>query len=323
MKTVFLDFDTVSHDDISADALRLPGIELVLHDVTPPSALAERIADAAIVITNKMRLDAGMLASAADLRLVCVAATGTNNVDVEAARRLAIGVCNIERYCTASVVQHVFAVILTLTHHLRAYQRLLQQGAWRSSPQFCLLDFPIRELSGKTIGIVGFGELGSAVARVAEAFGMRVLVAQRPGNTSPGADDSEPDRTPLQRLLAEADVVSLHCPLTDQTHGMIGVTELRLMKSDALLINTARGALVDSSALVEALASGQIGGAGIDVLPEEPPLHGDPLLDAALPNLVVTPHIAWAAREARQRAVDEIAANIRDYLAGGRRGRVD
>ncbi|MGB5621881.1 MAG: D-2-hydroxyacid dehydrogenase [Gammaproteobacteria bacterium] len=323
MKTVFLDFDTVSHDDVRADALRLPGIELVLHGVTPQSALDKRIADAAIVITNKMRLGADTLESANELRLVCLAATGTNNVDIEAARRLDIGVCNIQRYCTASVVQHVFAVILTLTHHLQAYQQLLRQGAWRSSPQFCLLDFPIRELSGKTIGIVGLGELGSAVARVAEAFGMRALVAQRPGIALPGADHSAPERTPLQRLLAEADVVSLHCPLTEDTSGMIGAAELRLMKKDALLINTARGALVDSTALAEALMSGQIGGAGIDVLPEEPPVHGDPLLDAAIPNLIVTPHIAWAAREARQRAVDEIAANIRDYMAGGRRGRVD
>ncbi len=323
MKTVFLDFDTISHDDVSADALRLPGIELELHGVTPPSALDERIAEAAIVITNKMRLGADTLESANELRLVCLAATGTNNVDIEAARRLDIGVSNIERYCTASVVQHVFAVILTLTHHLQAYQQLLQQGAWRSSPQFCLLDFPIRELSGKTIGIIGLGELGRAVTRVAEAFGMRVLVAQRPGVSSPAADHSDPDRTPLRRLLAEADVVSLHCPLTEDTSGMIGAAELRLMKNDALLINTARGALVDSTALAEALMSGQIGGAGIDVLPEEPPVHGDPLLDAAIPNLIVTPHIAWAAREARQRAVDEIAANIRDYLAGGRRGRVD
>lgn len=323
MKTVFLDFDTVSHDDVSADALRLPGIELVLHGVTPPAALDERIADAAIVITNKMRLGADTLASAKQLRLVCLAATGTDNVDIKAARRLDIGVSNIQRYCTASVVQHVFAVILTLTHHLQAYQQLLQQGAWRSSPQFCLLDFPIRELCGKTIGIVGLGELGSSVARVAEAFGMHVRVAQRPGIASPDAEQSDIDRTPLRRLLTEADVLSLHCPLTEDTRGMIGAAELRLMKSDAVLINTARGALVDSVALAEALMSGQIGGAGIDVLPEEPPVHGDPLLDAAVPNLIVTPHIAWAAREARQRAVDEIAANIRDFLAGGRRGRVD
>lgn len=318
MKAVFLDFDTVSHDDVSADPLRIPGIDLVVHGMTPASAVAERCRDAGIVILNKVNLDAALLESAADLRLVCLAATGTNNVDIEAARRLGVGVCNIEAYCTASVVQHVFAVILALTHHLHAYQVLLQQGAWRSSPQFCLLDFPIRELAGKTLGIVGLGELGSAVARVAEAFGMRVRVARRPG-----AETGDPDRIPLHRLLAEADVISLHCPLTAATRGMIGAAELERMKPDALLINTARGALVDSAALADALKTGRIGGAGIDVLPEEPPVSGDPLLDPAIPNLIVTPHIAWAAREARQRAVDEIAANIRSFLDGGRRGRVD
>jgi glycerate dehydrogenase len=174
-------------------------------------------------------------------------------------------------------------------------------------------------LSGKTLGIVGLGELGRAVARVAEAFGMRVRVARRPG----GPDDGDPARVPLQQLLAEADVISLHCPLTDATRGLIGAAQLALMKPDALLINTARGALVDSAALAAALRTGRIGGAGIDVLPEEPPVKGDPLLDPTIPNLIVTPHIAWAAREARQRAVDEIAANIRSFLNGGRRGRVD
>jgi glycerate dehydrogenase len=319
MRTVFLDFATVSHEDVSADPLRIPGIELMLHDVTPASAVAERCRNAGIVIVNKVNLDATVLESAAELRLVCLAATGTNNVDIDAARRRNVAVCNIEAYCTASVVQHVFAVILALTHHLQAYQALLQQGAWRSSPQFCLLDFPIRELSGKTLGIVGLGELGRAVAGVAEAFGMRVRVARRPG----GPDDGDPDRVPLQQLLAEADVISLHCPLTDATRGLIGAAELAQMKPDALLINTARGALVDSAALAAALTTGRIGGAGIDVLPEEPPVKGDPLLDPAIPNLIVTPHIAWAAREARQRAVDEIGANIRSFLDGGRRGRVD
>lgn len=319
MRTVFLDFATVSHNDVSADPLRIPGIELMLHDVTPASAVAERCRNAGIVIINKVSLDATVLKSATELRLVCLAATGTNNVDIEAARRRGVAVCNIEAYCTASVVQHVFAVILALTHHLQAYQALLQQGAWRSSPQFCLLDFPIRELAGKTLGIVGLGELGGAVAGVAKAFGMRVRVARRPG----GSDDGDPDRIPLQQLLAEADVISLHCPLTDATRGLIGAAELAQMKPDALLINTARGALVDSAALAAALNSGRLGGAGIDVLPEEPPVKGDPLLDPTIPNLIVTPHIAWAAREARQRAVDEIAANIRSFLDGGRRGRVD
>jgi len=325
MRTVFLDFDTVSHDDVRADALHMDGLDLELHGVTPPSVLHQRIRDANIVIVNKVRLDRDALAAAPGLQLVCLAATGTNNVDIDAARDRGVGVCNIERYCTASVGQHVFAVILALTHHLQAYQRLLHEGAWRASPQFCLLDFPIRELAGKVMGIVGYGELGSAVARLAGAFGMRVLVAQRPGLDAPtaAATGSGSDRVPLRDLLRQADVVSLHCPLTESTRGMIGAAELDEMKRDALLINTARGALVDSFALAAALSAGEIGGAGIDVLPEEPPVSGDPLLDPGIPNLIITPHIAWAAREARQRAVDEIAANIRSFIDGGRRGRVD
>jgi glycerate dehydrogenase len=325
MRTVFLDFDTVSHDDVRADALHMDGLDLELHGVTPPSVLHQRIRDAKIVIVNKVRLDRDALAAAPELRLVCLAATGTNNVDIDAARERGVGVCNIERYCTASVGQHVFAVILALTHHLHAYQRLLHEGAWRASPQFCLLDFPIRELAGKVMGIVGYGELGSSVARLAGAFGMRVLVAQRPGldAPTPAATGSGSDRVPLKDLLRQADVVSLHCPLTESTRGMIGAAELDEMKRDALLINTARGALVDSFALAAALSAGEIGGAGIDVLPEEPPVSGDPLLDPGIPNLIITPHIAWAAREARQRAVDEIAANIRSFIDGGRRGRVD
>jgi len=325
MRTVFLDFDTVSHDDVRADALHMDGLDLELHGVTPPSVLHQRIRDANIVIVNKVRLDRDALAAAPGLQLVCLAATGTNNVDIDAARDRGVGVCNIERYCTASVGQHVFAVILALTHHLQAYQRLLHEGAWRASPQFCLLDFPIRELAGKVMGIVGYGELGSSVARLAGAFGMRVLVAQRPGLDAPtaAATGSGSDRVPLRDLLRQADVVSLHCPLTESTRGMIGAAELDEMKHDALLINTARGALVDSFALAAALSAGEIGGAGIDVLPEEPPVSGDPLLDPGIPNLIITPHIAWAAREARQRAVDEIAANIRSFIDGGRRGRVD
>jgi len=326
MRTVFLDFDTVSHDDVRADALHIDGLDLELHGVTPPSVLHQRIRDANIVIVNKVRLDRDALAAAPDLQLVCLAATGTNNVDIDAARARGIGVCNIERYCTASVGQHVFAVVLALTHHLNAYQRLLHEGAWRASPQFCLLDFPIRELAGKVMGIVGHGELGSAVARLANAFGMQVLVAQRLGLTAATTmepDGGGPDRLPLNDLLQQADIVSLHCPLTESTRDMLGAAEFDAMKSDALLINTARGALVDSFALAAALRAGDIGGAGIDVLPEEPPVSGDPLLDPGIPNLIITPHIAWAAREARQRAVDEIAANIRSFIDGGRRGRVD
>lgn len=317
MKAVFLDYETLSRDDIDVTPILRAGVEVELFGVTAEDELETRIADANIVIVNKVRLGPVQMDAAPGLRLVCLAATGTNNVDLDAAQARQIGVCNIVAYCTQSVVQHVFAAILNLTHRLNEYQALLHSGAWKDSPQFCMLDYPIRELSGLTIGIVGLGELGSAVARVAESFGMRVVVANRPGTEPPGEG-----RLPLDDVLREADVVSLHCPLTDQTLGLIGDRELSLMKPDALLINTARGGLVDSGALASALREGRIGGAGIDVLAQEPPVDGDALLDPGLPNLIVTPHIAWAAREARQRAVDEIAANIVSFLSGGSRRRV-
>jgi glycerate dehydrogenase len=319
MKAVFPDFATVSRNDIDLGALEATGIDLQLHPVTSPDELPARLAQAEILITNKIRIGAAELAAAPALRLICLSATGVNNVDLEAAQARGIGVCNITAYCTASVVQHVYALILALTQHLSGYQRLLQQGAWKESPQFCLLDYPIRELTGLKLGIVGYGELGRGVARIAPAFGLEVLISARPG-APPGEADGE--RLPFEQVLAEADILSLHCPLTDATRGLIDAAALERMKPRALLINTARGALVDSAALAVALRAGRIAGAGIDVLPQEPPVDGDPLLDPSIPNLIVTPHVAWAAREARQRAIDEIAANIQSFMTGGRRGRV-
>ena len=210
----------------------------------------------------------------------------------------------------------MFALVLALTIDIPGYRRLLDDGAWRESPQFCLLDFPVRELAGKTFGVVGYGELGKAAAGIAQAFGMEVLIAERPGA------GAQPGRVPFDNFLARADIVSLHCPLTDATRGLIDADALGRMKPDALLINTARGALVDEAALARALRAGMIGGAGIDVLSEEPPVHGNPLLAPDIPNLIVTPHIAWAAREARQRAVDGMAENARAFFAGERRNRV-
>jgi glycerate dehydrogenase len=319
-RTVFPDFATVSRGDLDLAALEALPIELATWPVTEPGQLPTRLAGAHIAITNKLVLDEELLRQATGLELVCLAATGTNNVDLDAAGALGIGVCNIKGYCTASVSQHVFAMLLELTRNLSGYRELVHAGAWRASPQFCLLDHPIRELDGLVLGIVGFGELGRAVGGLGEAFGMRVLVAERPGGEPDGP--RREGRVSLEALLSRSDVVSLHCPLTADTRGLIGARELRLMKPDAVLINTARGALVDTAALAAALREGRIAGAGIDVLPEEPPFAGDPLLDSAIPNLVLTPHVAWAARESRQRAIDEITANIRSFIQGGRRGRV-
>lgn len=312
----FLDFATVSRDDVDNSALLRALPDIQLYPTTTTDQLLDRVLNTEVLLINKIRLDAEVIAAAGQLRLICAAATGTDNIDLEAARARDIAVCNIRSYCTDSVAQHVFALILSLTHHLDGYQKLLREGAWRGSPQFCLLDFPIRELSGKVIGIVGHGELGSAVARIARAFGMHVLLAARP------EADTRRDRLELQDLLHRVDVLSLHCPLTPQTRNLIAEPQLALMKPDALLINTARGALVDAQALVSALENGRLGGAGIDVLEREPPVSGNPLLDTALPNLIVTPHIAWSAIQARQRALNEMAANVAAWQAGEARNRV-
>jgi glycerate dehydrogenase len=315
MKAVFLDFATVSGGDLELARLRrsLPGLELF--DVTRAEQIAARTRGAAIVLINKLTMDERAMVSNPALKLIVLAATGTNNVDLEAARRLSVGVCNIRDYCTPSVVQHVFAVLLSLTHGLREYERLAREE-WASSPQFTMLRQPIRELRGRVLGIVGYGVLGRAVALTAEAFGMQIAIANRPGG------ERQPGRVDLHELLPRADVLSLHCPLTAATAGLIGARELALMKSDAVIINTARGALIDVEALAQALRAKRIGGAAIDVLPQEPPRDGSPLFAPDLPNLILTPHTAWAARESRQRALDEMAANIEDFLQGGRRGRV-
>jgi glycerate dehydrogenase len=318
-RAVFLDYDTVSFNgDLDPAALRatLPGIELRAH--TAQQDVARALGDAEIVLLNKLRLPRELLVQAPRLRLVALAATGTNNVDLDAARERGIAVCNLRDYCTASVVQHVLGLVLLLTQRLREYDALVRAGAWQRGDQFCLLDYPIRELAGRKLGIVGYGVLGRAVARAAQqALGLEILVAQRPGATEPVAG-----RLALRDLLPRVDVLSLHCPLTPATQGMLGAAELALMKPDALLVNTARGALLDSAALAAALREHRLGGAAIDVLPQEPPVAGNPLLAADIPNLIVTPHIAWAAREARQRCIDEMAANVADFLRGGRRGRV-
>ena len=315
MKAVFLDYDTVSGGDLDTSALAASVGHLKLYE-SDDSQTAERIRDADIVLLNGVKLSRGMLQGAPLLKLVALAATGTDNVDLAAAQERGIAVCNVRAYCTASVVQHVWGLILGLNQHVADYARLATDGSWSRNEPLMELRFPIRELNGRTFGVVGWGELGRGVARVAETFGMRILIANRRG------ESLRPDRVELDRLLAVSDIVSLHCPLDDSTRGLIGAREFALMKPDALLINTARGALVDGHALAAALKAGRLGGAGIDVLPQEPPPSGDPLLDPDVPNLIVTPHVAWAARESRQRCLDEITANIRDFLGGGRRSRV-
>jgi glycerate dehydrogenase len=251
------------------------------------------------------------LTAARQLRLICVAATGTNNVDLEAAARLGITVCNCQGYSPPSVVQHVFALLLALFTRLPDYHKAVGLGRWQQAEQFCLLDYPIRELAGKTLGIVGYGELGKGVAQLAKAFAMQVLIAQRPGTLEP-----EEGRIPLPALLPQVDVLTLHCPLTPDTQGLIGEWELALMRRDAVLINTARGGIVDETALAKALRRSALGGAGVDVLSEEPPVHGNPLLAGDIPNLIVTPHSAWGSHESRQRLVEQLVENVQGFVTG-------
>jgi len=315
MKAVFLDYDTVSGGDLDTASLAAAAGELELCE-WDDAKTAARIQGAEIVLLNKVELSRELLEGAPALRLIAVAGTGTNNIDLAAARECGIAVCNVRGYCTSGVVLHVWGLILSLTQHVSEFDRLTRNGAWSKNEVVTVLSHPIRELQGRAFGVIGWGELGRGAARVAEAFGMRVLVADRPGGSS------VPGRLGLDSLLAESDIVSLHCPLTESTRGLIGARELALMKRDALLINTARGALVDGHALAAALKAARLGGAGIDVFAPEPLLASDPLLDPDIPNLILTPHVAWAAHEARQRCLDEMAANIRDFIAGGRRSRV-
>lgn len=316
---VFLDLDTMGAGDLDiaplADAV---GGSLEVHGATEPEEVGRRIADARLVFLNKVKLGRAEIESADRLGFVGLTATGVDNIDLEAAGERGVVVANIRDYCTQSVVQHVMGVMLSLTHRLAEYTALVAAGDWQQAGNFCLLDYSIRELAGRRLGIVGYGALGRGVARMGEALGMEVLISERPG-----ADSLRRGRRPFEEVLTEADVLSLHCPLTEDNREMIGAGELDRMKPDAVLINTARGALVDTGALAAALADGRIAGAGIDVLPQEPPVDGDPLLDYRGDNLILTPHIAWAARESRQRAIEELAANARAWLAGESRNRVN
>ncbi|MES1939501.1 glycerate dehydrogenase [Salinisphaera sp. T5B8] len=285
---------------------------------TNSDEVGARIAGMDIVITNKVVLDAVTLEAASDLKLICVAATGFNNIDTQAAARCGIPVVNVTGYATPAVSQHVLALMLAHATRWASYDAAVKRGDWAAGEFFCLLDYPIEELAGQTLGLIGHGELGQAVARLAEAFGMTVLVGERPG-----AREIRPGRVAVEELLERADMVSLHCPLTDETRHLIDADALKRMKRSAFLINTARGAIVDSQALIAALEAGDIAGAALDVLDQEPPPADHPLLDPGVPNLIVTPHTAWGSRGARQRMLAGVANNIEAFLAGDIRNQVN
>lgn len=314
---VLLDRGSIDTGDCDLAALAATCEHWTWHAAAAPDETAARIADAEVVVSNKVLLDADLIAQAPRLRLICIAATGINNVDLASARARDIAVTNVTGYATPAVVQHVFALMLDWATSLTAQVAAVRAGAWSRATHFCLLGQPVRELAGRRLGIVGYGELGQAVARVAAAFGMEVLIAARPG--APAG----PGRVALMDLLPAVDVLSLHCPLADNTRNLIGAAELALMRPESLLINTARGGIVDEAALIAALRAGRPGAAAVDTLSREPPPPDHPLLAAGLPNLVVTPHVAWASREARQRLLDGVAANIDAFTRGERRNRVD
>jgi glycerate dehydrogenase len=305
-KIVFLDRDSLLAD------VRRPAFAHEWHEyaATAPHEVLERLRGATIAITNKVVLRAADLAQLPQLRMIAVAATGTDNVDLAACRARAILVSNIRNYSLRSVPEHCFAMILALRRNLRAYCADVDAGRWQESTRFCLLGHPISDLAGSRLGIVGYGALGRKVAQLGRAFDMQVCVTTRSPVDDPGV-------TPLAlaELLRSCDVVSLHLPLTDATRHLIGAPELASMKRGALLINTARGGLVDEAALAQALTHGVIGGAGFDVLSKEPPTPANPLLGLRLPNFILTPHVAWASAGAMQTLADMLIENIEAFVA--------
>lgn len=287
------------------------------HAQTAPECVAERIRDARIVVTNKVRLTAELLAQAPGVEMIAAAATGTDNIDLDYCRRRGIVVSNIRHYAVHAVPEHAFMLILALRRNLPGWRDDVRAGLWQRADQFCLFTRPINDLHGSTLGLIGYGSLGRGMHRLAEAFGMQVLVAEHKGATR-----LREGHAAFDDVLRRADVVSLHAPLTPATRHLIGERELALMKPGTLLINTARGGLVDEHALAAALTAKRIAGAGFDVLSEEPPRTGNPLLELDLPNLIVTPHVSWSSREAMQFLADQLIDNIESFVAGAPRNRV-
>lgn len=281
------------------------------YDETAPNEVVTRLASATIVICNKLQLRKETLSQLPRLKLIAVAATGVDNIDLSYCQARKIAVCNTRGYATTSLPEHALMLILALRRNLLAYQRDVQAGRWREAKKFCLLDHPIGDLKGATLGIVGYGTLGQSLAKLATAIGMEVLIAEHKH-----AAHIRPGRVSFNEVLYRSDVISLHCPLTESTTNLIGADELRQLKPQAILINTARGGLVDEVALLAALREGRIAGAGIDVLRAEPPRDGNILIEADLPNLLVTPHTAWASREAMQALAAQVIENLEAFVRG-------
>lgn len=315
---VFLDAATVDLGDVDFAELRRGG-RLVLLDKRVGDELPPEAEAAEILISNKYPLGNRQLKRLPGLKLIAVAATGTNNVDLEEARRLGIAVCNVAGYSRDSVVEHTLMFLLAFAHRFSEHTRAVQEGRWSDSPHFALLDFPFSDLAGKRLGILGYGDIGRRVAKVAAGLGMEVKAGRLPGRKLAKGERREP----LRRLLERSDYVSLHCPLTAQTQNLMDAEKLAWMKPGAYLLNLARGPIVDEAAVAEALRAGRLAGYGADVSSREPPPPDHPLLTPDLVDRVLlTPHIAWASRESRQRLIREVAANIAAFKAGKKRNRV-
>lgn len=312
-RVVFLDRDTLQAN------LRRPDFahEWIDYGATQASEVVERLRGATVAITNKVRLSREQLEHLPQLKMIAVAATGLDNIDLAYCRARGLKVSNVRGYAVHSVPEHVLMMMLALRRNLINYREDLRRGAWEEAEHFCLLTHPIHDLSGSTLGIIGYGALGRAVEKLAHAFGMRVLIAEH--KNAPRIREA---RTAFTETLQQSDIVTLHIPLTDETRHLIDRQELQLMKREALLINCARGGVVNESALLEALRNGALGGAGVDVLSVEPPRQNErdgsshPLLEVQLPNLIVTPHVAWASREAMQALADQLISNIEKAVAG-------
>ncbi len=304
---VFLDRSTLQAN------VRRPAFEHTWQEyaTTSPADTVERLKDATIAITNKAPLRGDVLAQLPKLKMIAVAATGYDVIDVPACRERGIAVANIRNYAVHTVPEHAFSLILALRRSLLEYRADVERGRWQEVDQFCFFDHPIRDLHGSTIGIFGEGVLGQGTAAIARAFGMRVLFADHAPPKMPGVEF-----TPMEQVLAESDVISLHCPLTPESRNMFGLEQFRKMKRSAILINTARGGLVDEQALVVALKEGLIAGAGFDVLTKEPPKEGNPLLDLRMPNFILTPHVAWASDGAMQFLADQLIDNVELFIKG-------
>lgn len=302
MNAVFLDYESLDKNDLDFSALHAVFSQLELYPSTLATQVLARVQDADVIISNKVVLDAETLKQCLSLKLILISATGTNNIDLAQAKAQGITVCNCQGYGTSAVAQHTLMLMLALATSVIQYDRAVKQGEWNKSPIFCLLDFPIVELAGKTLGILGYGELGQAVAKLAEAFGMKIIVGALPNR-------STENRVALSELLPQVDFLSLHCPLTEETRDLIDSQAFERMKPSAFLINCARGGIVNEQALATALRTGQIAGAATDVLSVEPPKEGNVLLADDIPNLIITPHNAWGSVDARQRIVQQLTEN--------------